>query len=399
MKKIELILWGAGFFVLPFIFSTSSFFEQMREPKAHFLVLLAGLAISIKLMEKVSVPIGIGAALCYISAFFVSPFFPESAILTLTAALVSCFTVAHARKHHVERGLEIFEISACICAAYAMLIQFKGIDPLFTMIPGHDFRRVFVFFGQHTLYGPFCVAAMASALFNHRFYRAFLLAVPIPFIDASFTYLSFSVVVGFFLVFRFGKVAFFSIAILGLVLSSLYAVSVKRQDYVKIEPLNDNGRFPLWRLTYRIARARPFVGHGFGAFPNQFPAFQSKDIRQQNGLIDENFSEETKKLFQDGDELRKRSGFFVSPHNEILNAFYELGILGVLMCLWIMGLFAVYFYFGPKQNTDWALAAIFFSFCANSMGNFALHLIPQALIPLWAFVAVTRRALRSNLNL
>lgn len=397
MRNVDKYLWGAGFFILPFIFSYAPISEQMRIPKEHFLVLLAGFYLAFQLCRKVSFSLGCGTAVVFFSAFFVTGVFPDGALLTLFAALSSCLFVAKLGENDIERGLEILELSALCCAAYAMILQLGRADPFLTLIEGADYRRVMVFFGQHTLYGPFCVAALASSLFRGRFYRSILLATPICFIDASFTYLSAFVVVALFLVRRFGLVAFFSIAILVLVSSVAFLVTLDSHNSVKTEALNDNGRFPLWKISYRIARARPLMGHGLGSFRYQFPAFQKKEIREANGIDDTTLSPEAKQVVKEADELRLRSGIFIHPHNEILLSFYELGIAGPILCFMLICSFLIAWIQLSGSSVDWALLAIFLSFCANSMGNFGFHLVPQALLPLWAYVAVTSRARRGNL--
>ncbi len=259
--------------------------------------------------------------------------------------------------------------------------------------------RVPVFFGQHTLYGPFCVAAVASALFSGRYVRAVILALPIYCIDASFTYLSLGVVVGLFLIHKFGRTALLGLIIAGVLGGLVVCKELLFRDNVRVEALNDNGRFALWKLTWRIAEARPFIGHGYGSFRNQFPAFQDKRIREMNGLKDESFSPEVQEVLAKAAELQKRSGLFVSAHNEYLETFYEFGFIGPLFCLALIAAFLLAWACGPRESIDWALCAIFLSFCANALGNFPFHLIPQALLPLWAFVAVTSRERWSIVNL
>lgn len=399
MRTFEKTLWGVGFFVLPFIFSLSPVFEQMREPKVHFLIFLAGVYLSSKLAQKVSLILGCAAFVAFFSAVFITPNFPSASLLTLFAALYSCLFIADLGKNDIERGLEIFECSAIACAAYAMVLQLKHADPILHLIEGADYRRVMVFFGQHTLYGPFCVAGMASALFRGRFYRAILLATPIFFIDASFTYLSAAVVVALFLVRRFGIIALAGTASIGLLSAVYFFLLVVTQNNVKTEAFNDNGRFPLWKLTFRIARARPIFGHGLGSFATEFQVFQKKQLREAAGINDDELSPEVKQVIKEAEELKARSGIFLSPHNEVLSSFYELGIFGPILCFALVYSFFLLWFVGPMQNVDWALAAIFFSFCANGLGNFSFHLIPQALLPLWAYVAVTGRCKEIRLKI
>jgi hypothetical protein len=388
MTKAHWMILGAGLLALPFVFS-ADVAEQMREPKAQFLVMIAGLLLAVEIGQRISWSLSAGAALCYLSAFFQCRAFPYEQILPLSAALGSCLLFAHFKKHDVERFLEFLEWAGVLTAAYAMLIQWKGIDPILRYVPGADFARVSVFFGQHTLYGPFCVAAAASALFRGRYGRALLISTPLPLIDSSFTYLSAGVALATFLIFRFGRRAILGLSLMAalgvIALGYVYLGS----DFVKREALNDNGRFALWKITWQVSRPRWIVGHGFSSYQTQFPVFQSKEVRELNGLSDDGLSPKTLRILASADELRRRSGFFTHPHNELLLVFYEFGLVGLFIALCLI--FSFYFFWvdAPDTPENWALGAIFFSFMANSAGSFPLHLIPQALIPLWAFVLVT----------
>lgn len=393
--KANRILIGAGLIILPFIFSFSG--EQMREPKAQVFACGMGLFLSWLISQRVSVCLGAGAALCYISSAFCR-MFPYDDLLIFSAALGSCFLLEKARDEDVDFFINVLEIGALLCAAYALFLQYPGIDPLLQTIEGHDYKRVPVFFGQHTLYGPFCVAGFAAALLRFRYYRAIFLALPVLLINASFTWLSFGVVLAIFLVQKFGKRAIAGMLIAG----SFGAMAIIAASFASgptPEALNDNGRFPLWKMTYAIGKARPIIGHGFGGFSRQFPAFQAKEIRQMNGIKDEALSKDAQKMLEDGRQLYLRSGLFVSSHNEFLQVFYELGWPGVLVALWCLFSFAWEWINGEREPRNWVLLALFASFMANSLGNFPLHLIPQALIPLWSFVAVTSRSREGNLRL
>jgi hypothetical protein len=391
VTRLERIFWGAAILLLPFIFSSGAG-EQMREPKARFLILLMGLFLSLKVGERISWSLGGAASVVYLYAFFLCVGdFPYDGLLTFSAALGSCLLVAQAREDDVKRGLELLELVGIACAAYAMILQLKHHDPFMTLIPGADYHRVQVFFGQHTLYGPFAVAVAAIALFRERYLRAAFLFSPIVPIDASFTYLSAAVVITLFLLYRFGGKA-----VLGLSLMAVFSVGFAtyhyaKNDFLKYELLDDNGRFALWHVTARIAYSHPLLGHGgIGSFASQFPIFQSKDLRAKYGIDDSAYSPEAKKLLDEAEYLRQRSGWFLSAHNEFLQAFYEFGAVGVFFALLLVGTFVWWWVIMPSDSPEaWALGAIFFSFMVNSLGNFPLHLIPQALLPLWAYTLVT----------
>lgn len=397
MKASDRFFVGAGLVALPFAFSIYAPGEGMREPKARALVMLMGLFLALKLGEKFSAALGMGVALCYLSALFWVRIFPYQELLTLTLALLSCFLFVKPTKDHVKHFLEMLELGGLLCAAYAMILQLGEADPFLKLYDGADYRRVSVLFGQHTLYGPFCVAAFASSLLRRRYLMALLLVTPIIQINASFTFLSFGVVVAFFLVHKFGKVALFGLTALGI-WAAISLFAIYNYTNLKSDSLNDNGRFALWRVTIAVANVRPFLGHGYSSFANTFSFFQSKELRLLNG-VPEPTLEKAKIVVREAEELRLRSGWFYSAHSEPLQVFFEFGLLGVSIMLLAIASFVYAWLKGPMTD-DWAaLGAIFFSFLANSLGNFPFHLIPQALIPLWAFALVTGAAEKDIISL
>lgn len=398
LTRTHWAIFGAGLLALPFIFS-ASVGEQMREPKAQFLILICGIMLSYELGRRISWPLGAGAALCYLSSFFLAHAFPYEQLLMFSAAMGSCLLFTQFKKNDVERLFELLEAAGCLTAAYALIFQFTDHDPFLHAIPGASLTRVPAFFGQHTLYGPFAVGCFAPALFRRHYWRAALIAAPIPLINSSFTYLSLGVVLAMFAIFRLGKRAILGLSLMAALAAGWVGYTYARGDYVKQEALNDNGRFALWNLTWAVSKPRLLIGHGYSSFQIQFPLFLSKEIRQANGLNDEGLSEKAKRILALGEELRLRSGIFLHPHNELLLVLYEFGLVGVFVALTIILTFFFFWVDCPDTAENWALGAIFFSFLANSMGNFPLHLIPQALLPLWAFTLVTTCRDRGILDL
>ncbi len=390
MTRTEKLFTGAAIILLPFVFYWHGITDGIREPKAEFLVTLMGLFIAAKLFRDVSWSLGGAAGFVYLYSFFLSPVFPKSDLLTLSAALGSCLLIAKATEDDVKFGLELLEATGIAVAAYAMILQLAHKDPIMVMVPGGDFHRVQAFFGQHTLYGPFAVACAAPALFRKRYLRAIFLFSPIIPIDSSFTYLSAAVVIAMFLAFRFGRKAVLGISLVGLLAAGWAGNMYLRGDFLKYEFLNDNGRFAIWKITARIAEARPILGHGgLGTFAEQFQVFERKDLRASLGVDDSKLSPEALIITHDAEYLFHRSGVFFSSHNEFLQVFYEFGLVGLFLAVLLVFTFWWWWSIANPSPEIWALGAIFFSVMANSLGNFPLHLIPQALLPLWAHVIVT----------
>jgi hypothetical protein len=377
------ILAGAGLLVLPFIISTSGD-EGFREPKARALAVIFGLWIASELWKKVHPSLGCAAGALFLYAGL-TPLVPNDlGVLALLAALGSCLLVAKSSKDDIKRGLEVLEISGLLCTALAA-IQFAGIENGFVnIIPSGTPSAAF---GQQTLYGPFAVACFASALFHGRHIRALLLLLPILVVASSLTFLSFGVVLFLFLVRKMGRKALL-VAFAGLLLIPVANMAWPKTMY---ELTDDKGRFFLWGQTVKIANRHWALGHGFSSFRYIYPIFQDARLRAANGIEDEKQSPEMRRFFYEADLLRQRSGIFLHPHNEPLLVYFQFGALGLILGLWWILAFFWAWARLPNEPWNWALAAIFFSSLANSLGNFNFHLIPQVLLPLWAFVAVTSR--------
>lgn len=378
--KIGRYFAGAAILLLPFVFSPGA--EEIRQPKANYLAALFGLWLCTELWRKVHPALGGAGALIFLYALFRAVSFPLPQILAVTAALGSCLWVAQPRKDDIKRGLEILEISGVLVACYALVFQLAGKGFFLKLMPGAPPSAVF---GQHTLYGPFAVACFASALFSGRHFRALLLFLPIPIISSSFTYLALGVVLFLYALMRFGRRA-----LLGTLLMAVTVLSVSKfQPSLTKELLDDKNRFVLWRQVYWLAERQMLLGHGFASFRIIYPIFQDPEMRRLNGIEVEKQSKEVQMLFRDATLLKGWNGLFLHPHNEPLSVFFEFGVLGLLFAAWWVLSFVWQWLQVPDDSHNWALAAIFFSFLANALGNFPFHLIPQVLLPLWAYVAVT----------
>lgn len=376
---------GAGLLVLPFIFGLAPG-EDMRDPKVRALAILFGLWIGTELYRRVHPALGCAAIVMFISGALRSVQFPMHQVLGLTAAFGSCLWVAQLKKDDIKQGLEILEVSGVLVAFYALVLQLSGQDTILTYLP--HFRPM-GFFGQHTLYGPFAVACFASSLFHGRHFRALLLFLPIPIIDSSFTYLSLAVVLFLFTLRMWSKYAILGALLLSIVAGTVAYVHPKAFGAA----LDDQGRFKLWDYSILLGKRQMLLGHGLASFRIIYPIFANKELRAANGIDDEKQSDEMKKMFADTAFLTQISGQFLHPHNEPILAFFEFGLIGVAIGLWWVAAFALCWFLLPDEDWAWALGAIFFLFLANSLGSFPFHLIPQALLPLWAFVIVASRGI------
>lgn len=384
--KLERLFSGAGLLILPFYISISQIQDQMRWPKTQFFILLAGLYVAALLWKQINRPLGGALAIFLLSGHFSRTGYAIEQVLALIAAGISCFWVRSPRENEVKVALKLLEFTGTLCAVYA-LVQWSGRDPILSYYEFADKVRPPVLFGQHTLYGPFAAAAFASALFSRRYPLAAFLFIPIIAINSSFTFLSAGVVIFVFAIHRFHLKA---LLLIPMVLAAFLGLQAYKKG-VADELVDNNGRFVLWRIVSRIAVVHPVGGHGLGSFQVVFPLFQSEERRREMGLVDSELSSESRALLREAELLRIRSGSFLTAHNEYLQVFFEQGIPGVIAIIALIFSFFAHFLRLKGSREEWALCAIFCLFLANAIGSFPFHLIPQSLLPLWSFVAVTTK--------
>ena len=385
---------GAALVVLPFFFS-AGFEEQFRWPKVKLLACMAAIYLAIQVGRRINVALGWAAGFAFVSAFWIGPVLDIEGIVGLAAGLGSCFWVAHPSERNVKGALKLLKWAGVVCAVYA-ICQHSDFD-LVGILTGHPLivfnkpdahLHPSVLFGQQTLYGPFAVAAFAAAMFECRWSSygiAALLALPIYYIDSSFTYLALAVVVFAWAFYKIGKKAFLLAALLPLLWFGGWHYWPDKMEDLK----NDNGRYRVWAQTWRLTKLHPVRGLGFGSFKTIYPAFQNQKTRERVGIDDSKMSAESQEFMKEANQIRIDNGTFLSSHNEFLQLYFECGLIGVFLAGLMFLSYVIHATYMAPTATAMALHAIFFSFMANSIGNFALHLVPQVLLPLWAYVAVT----------
>lgn len=378
---MEKWLTRAVVLLLPFVFWSSG--EQFREPKAVTLIVMAALWLFFALSEKINLALGFSFFYLVVSGAFLGRVIPYGDILALFAAAISCLWIT---KDNPKVVFKLLEFVGVICAVYG-LAQYFGFDPIMNFQEWADVRPV-ALFGQHTLYGPFAVSAFAVSLFYRHWIRAAFLIVPVVLIDSSFTFLSLASVLAVWAIANFKKEVILW-SIFGLFVAGLSG-AIMFDGILKTEALNDKGRFALWGQVTELAANRPVLGYGLGSFKEIYPVFQNKALRVKNGISDDSLSTDAREFIRKAEQIRNEQGTFLSAHNEFLQVFFELGLLGVVCVLWILGSFFLSFRASLKNTEAWICLSIFCLFLANSLGNFPLHLVPQALLPLWAYCFVIR---------
>lgn len=384
--RVKRIFAGAGVLLLPFILEVGQP-DEMRLPKAKFLLLLSLLYGCYELTKKIDWALGLFGAWVAVSSYYSIVGFPFEDVALFYGALFSSFWVARLSTDDIFFGLKLFLVPAVILMVYADL-QHLGKDPFATYYAWADAWRPNALFGQSTLYGPYAVCGFLVALFLERYVVAAFLLFPIIAIDSSFTYLS---LLGGVFLWLAGKLKRWML--LTLLLSSfLLSLLAYSTHSSKIEEaLNDKGRFVLWGQTLELAMRHPVMGYGFGSFKTIYPMFQLPELRKANGLQDQAMSEHAKEFFAKAEHLKAESGVFVSSHNDLLQLFFETGAVGVILVLVMAARFLLAYRRNCFRPGYPVLGAMLAAVVLNSLGNFPFHLVPQALIPLWIYVIVLSR--------
>ncbi|NUM88450.1 MAG: O-antigen ligase family protein [Bdellovibrionales bacterium] len=130
--------------------------------------------------------------------------------------------------------------------------------------------------------------------------------------------------------------------------------------------LQDSGRLEVWRKTAELAWEKPLLGHGFHSFQEIFPRVY----------------------------LSSTNHYWQQAHNEILQVFFELGAVGVLLLSLILAeLWDSLSSFPRRQDAlsspalPWALVTV--CLMVNSLGSFPWHMPPLAMLGTVGFFVVT----------
>jgi O-antigen ligase len=372
---------GAALTMLPFAFEIGTF-DTFRPAKVKWLFLAISIMLAERLYAKKAAPLSL--LIFFIVSVISGLFFiaePQwSDLLVFFIAFLSLDFLPEGNDWDTaKRFLYFLTLGGVFCAIYGYF-QVLGVD-FITYFAWADRHRPSVFLGQHTLYGPFASACVCSALFLKRYKTAIFLAPIIYFIDSSFTYLSLGAGLMVWILHVTNWRICLIISLLGVL--GLYGLQ-------NTEAMNDKGRSVLWKQTITLANRKPIFGQGFGSFKTIYPVLQNPKILASQGIDLDKSGDFIKNFILEAMELRKMSGNFLSVHNEYIQVYFEMGLIGVIAMLFILYEFLVLAFTWIRTPYMAAMVSIVAVFMANSIGNFPMHLIPQALIPLWALTLLYR---------
>lgn len=280
----------------------------------------------------------------------------------------SAFLVEKPRHTEIKFFLSCLTIGGILNALMAYL-QVFGLDN--TVLSYFGVTVVYVpgllkipptgFLGQQTLYGIFAASAMISGLFLERWWGYFAALLILPTVvlsESSFVYLS-SVCGALCFVYFYFPRRVFAALLVGLSLFSAYFLMKNPNSYY----LDSQGRFEIWRNIANETMKKPMNGFGFGTYTAFINRFQPENSMRDNGV-------------------------FLQAHSDYVERFFETGIIGCLVILYMIFDFLKCAYKFRKNRYIMGLSAITIMYLVDAVGSFPFRLVPQGLVALWAWVMI-----------
>lgn len=120
---------------------------------------------------------------------------------------------------------------------------------------------------------------------------------------------------------------FIAASILGII---ILLVVPSFREAVTFQDTSGDVRLALWQGTWNLLKDRPIFGAGLASFPDVYPFYK----------------------------LEKHVELLLYPHNIFLDFWVELGLLGFLWLLWVLGKFFIQGYYKLSRNRFLAAAAM-----------------------------------------
>lgn len=289
----------------------------------------------------------------------------------------------------LNRLIEVSFLVGLVSSFYGIL-QYYGIELVWPKTLTPFGSRCVSTFGNPNFYSSFLVLIMplifgkflSNQKFYRKFYYVFLLFFSFWGLICTLTRSSWvGVMVGLFLV---GVVCFFYwkevlrqnrkwlvFLSLGMIFFVIFFPNNSQSNYTVVTRISEvsqakdkiyapwHQRLLIWSCAWELADQRPVLGQGWGVFEMLYPFYQGKYL----------FLEKFR-------NLRTHAN---NAHNEILELWSQVGILGLGVYLW---LFSVFFYFGFrvfKKLPNSGEKMLVLSISAATLGMFADNLLNVSL--------------------
>lgn len=297
---------------------------------------------------------------CLFSAFFVTRFSPRAIILLFQLNLGCLVSYQISKFNKSQRKKILYAILiAVLFQLLWLIIQHFNLDPFFhsTIRQGKD--EMVGFFGAKDQLGTF-FALTAPILLNFHIGLALISLFGLFVSKSSFAFISAIIGILLYLWFKSRNIAIFTIIAM-LIIGSVYFVKVDKLQFADF-----NTRFLVWdyavkstlkgNVTIEINEQRmriksnPIFGYGFGNFLKIFPYIpQSLATNMQFNYADEKFTH---------------------AHNDYVELFFELGLLGLISMVLLLFNFIRSFIVAEKSQELIMYFSTILIYILNSLGNF-----------------------------
>lgn len=325
--------------------------DWIRTGKMKWLFLSAAVYGGIKVADKWSKSVGAIFFSCLASfIWFNFPIFSSLDIFSLVACIFLIPLIFEINKESVINII----LLACAGNSLVALAQLFGFHPFWPLGGSWVINPEMGFLGHPTMFGPLIVCGVACALYNGLagnkkwLLLAAFFAVQTCLTASVMSVVSLGAVLITYLYFMSNK----KWAFLLLFLSILSCVAL---ELFVPRAMTDTGRMFWWKQAIGLIKESPLFGYGIGTWAAYAPLIAKK--------------------------TGETSPVFSQMHNDYLQLFFELGLIGIGLLGWA--------FYEVIQNavkaikldaSDIRFFAIFVGLGINSFGNFPIRIAPLALL-------------------
>lgn len=282
-------------------------------------------------------------------------------------------------------------ISGFLVAFHAYL-QMMGFSWPINYAEGIDSTTPIAFLGQHTKLGAFLAPCASAALALGWLPVCFFISFVALATKSSFT--AFSLAIGLGVVYSVKKrISAKPVICMLLVGVSLIFLGPRFKD--KIPALDDHGRNMVYRDTLNAWREKPIFGYGPGGFKTLFAG------PMQNRVQFPPKEEFFKESMQSQDTYYYGGGWYDNPHNDYLQAGFDMGAWGFgALLIVLFAIFLAYrkewprayggFYGWRGSRSTVAAMGALAAMLTNALGNFPWLLSPHFMIGVFASAILLR---------
>lgn len=377
-------LIGAAIFSLPLFFLPGAEGEPIRVAKEMAIVCYGALAAWVLLERYVHWILGVGAV--FLAAnLLASGFGPlqKENLLQVVCSLLASLMVFRLGERERVHVFKWFVWSGVLMTIYACF-QMADLDPIFNRKTGEYISPVATL-GQPTLFGSYVAAAAVAALALRMWTPFVIMSAMVLYTTSIFS--SFALAAGTVVVLHhwvnrrwlWSGIVLVSVSFL----ASFFAFGVW-ESMDKGGFFHDHSRRLIWTTAIKhTAENRLLTGFGIGSFKVLYapPPVVSDDGKVRNTVYPG---------VQPADVYQK-SGRFIQAHNDLVQIFFEGGLVGLFVVASILMFFFTHLFEGSLVTSEVVAGSVAAAMIANGMGSFPLYLASHGPLIMLGLVIVLGR--------